>query len=92
MRPHRGVTEDEAHVSLSTGIMSVGIAFHDDAPVTEWFLYANPAIWSGRGLAQGQGQVFSEDGRLMASYTVQAMIRGFAKTPDAMGLDATNAM
>jgi acyl-CoA thioesterase-2 len=92
MRPHRGVTEDEAHVSLSTGIMSVGIAFHDDAPVTEWFLYANPAIWSGRGLAQGQGQVFSEDGRLMASYTVQAMIRGFAKTPDDMGLDATNAM
>jgi acyl-CoA thioesterase-2 len=92
MRPHRGMTEDEAHVSLSTGIMSVGIAFHDDAPVTEWFLYANPAIWSGRGLAQGQGQVFSEDGRLMASYTVQAMIRGFAKPPDAMGLDATNAM
>jgi acyl-CoA thioesterase II len=92
MRPHRGVTEDEAHVTLSTGIMSVGIAFHDDAPVTEWFLYANPAIWSGRGLAQGQGQVFSEDGRLMASYTVQAMIRGFTQPPDAMGLDATNAM
>ena len=92
MRPHRGVTEDEAHVTLSTGIMSVGIAFHADAPVTEWFLYANPAIWSGRGLAQGQGQVFSQDGRLMASYTVQAMIRGFAKPPEAMGLDATNAM
>jgi uncharacterized protein (DUF427 family)/acyl-CoA thioesterase len=92
MRPHRGITEDEAHVTLSTGIMSVGIAFHDDAPVTEWFLYANPAIWSGRGLAQGQGQVFSQDGRLMASYTVQAMIRGFAKPPEAMGLDATNAM
>ncbi len=92
MRPHRGVTEDEAHVTLSTGIMSVGIAFHDDAPVTEWFLYANPAIWSGRGLAQGQGQVFSQDGRLMASYTVQAMIRGFAQPPEAMGLDATNAM
>ncbi|HEY6623555.1 MAG TPA: DUF427 domain-containing protein [Acidimicrobiales bacterium] len=92
MRPHRGVTEEEAHVTLSTGIMSVGIAFHADAPVTEWFLYANPAIWSGRGLAQGQGQVFSQDGRLMASYTVQAMIRGFARPPEAMGLDATKAM
>jgi acyl-CoA thioesterase-2 len=92
MRPHHGFGEADAHVTMSTGIMSVGIAFHDDAPVTEWFLYANPAIWSGRGLAQGQGQVFSEDGRLMASYTVQAMIRGFAKPPDAMGLDATNAM
>jgi uncharacterized protein (DUF427 family)/acyl-CoA thioesterase len=92
MRPHRGITENDAHVTLSTGIMSVGIAFHDDAPVTEWFLYANPAIWSGRGLAQGQGQVFSQDGRLMASYTVQAMIRGFTKPPDAMGKDASNAM
>jgi acyl-CoA thioesterase len=92
MRPHHGFGEAEAHVTLSTGIMSVGIAFHDAAPVTKWFLYANPAIWSGRGLAQGQGQVFSEDGRLMASYTVQAMIRAFTKTPDAMGRDASNAM
>lgn len=92
MRPHHGYGEADAHVTMSTGIMSVGIAFHDDAPVTEWFLYANPAIWSGRGLAQGQGQVFSQDGRLMASYTVQAMIRHFTKEPDAMGKDASNAM
>ncbi|HXA34291.1 MAG TPA: DUF427 domain-containing protein [Acidimicrobiales bacterium] len=92
MRPHHGFGEADAHVTMSTGIMSVGIAFHDDAPVTEWFLYANPAIWSGRGLAQGQGQVFSEDGRLMASYSVQAMIRRFTKAPDDMGKDASNAM
>ncbi|HEX3566605.1 MAG TPA: DUF427 domain-containing protein [Acidimicrobiales bacterium] len=92
MRPHHGFGEADAHVTMSTGIMSVGIAFHDDAPVTEWFLYANPAIWSGHGLAQGQGQVFSQDGRLMASYTVQAMIRRFTKAPDAMGKDASNAM
>jgi acyl-CoA thioesterase len=72
--------------------MSVSIAFHDDAPLTEWFLYANPAIWSGRGLAQGDGTVFSQDGRLLASYTVQAMIRGFGKPPEAMGMDSTNAM
>ncbi|HEY1466051.1 MAG TPA: DUF427 domain-containing protein [Acidimicrobiales bacterium] len=92
MRPHHGFGEADAHVTMSTGIMSVGIAFHDDAPVTEWFLYANPAIWSGRGLAQGQGQVFSEDGRLLASYSVQAMIRRFTKAPDDMGKDASNAM
>jgi uncharacterized protein (DUF427 family)/acyl-CoA thioesterase len=92
MRPHHGFGEADAHVTMSTGIMSVGIAFHDDAPVTEWFLYANPAIWSGHGLAQGQGQVFSEDGRLMASYSVQAMIRRFTTAPDDMGKDASNAM
>jgi uncharacterized protein (DUF427 family)/acyl-CoA thioesterase len=92
MRPHPGFGEADAHVTLSTGIMAVGIAFHDDAPVTEWFLYENPAIWAGRGLAQGQGRIWTGGGRLIASYTVQAMIRQFARDPAALGLDATNAM
>ena len=92
MRPHHGFGEAQAHVSLSTGIMSVAIAFHDDVPVTDWLLYANPAIWSGRGLAQGEGRVYSRDGRLAASYTVQAMVRDFTRPPEAMGMDATNAM
>ena len=92
MRPHRGFGEADAHATLSTGIVSVAIAFHDDAPLDEWLLYANRAVWSGRGLAQGQGMIFSHDGRLVASYSIQAMIRGFARSPDAMGKDVTNAM
>lgn len=92
MRPHPGFGEAQAHVTLSTGIMSTAIAFHDEFDVTDWLLYANPAIYSGRGLAQGEGRVFSQDGRLVASYSVQAMIRSFSKTPEQMGLDATNAM
>jgi uncharacterized protein (DUF427 family)/acyl-CoA thioesterase len=92
MRPHPGVGEAQAHVTLSTGIMSIAIAFHDDADVTDWLLYANRAIYAGRGQAQGEGRVFTRDGRLVASYTVQAMIRPFAKDPSAMGLDATTAM
>ena len=92
LRPHPGISELAAHVTLSTGIMSIAIAFHDDAPVTEWFLYSNPAIWSGRGLAQGEGRIYTQDGRLLASYSVQAMIRGFTKAPEAMGMDWSNAM
>ena len=92
MRPHKGFGEADAHVTLSTGIMSVSIAFHDDAPVDEWFLYDNPAIWSGRGLAQGDGRIWTAEGTLIASYSVQAMIRGFTRPPEAMGMDATNAM
>jgi acyl-CoA thioesterase len=92
MRPHPGVGQAKAHVTLSTGIMAVTIAFHDDAPVDQWLLYANSAVWSGRGLAQGDGSVFTEGGDLIASYTVQAMIRGFARTPDALGMDSTNVM
>jgi uncharacterized protein (DUF427 family)/acyl-CoA thioesterase len=92
MLPHPGISEAQAHVSLSTGIVSVSIAFHDDAPIDDWLLYTNPAIWSGRGLAQGDGRVFTRDGRLVASYSVQAMVRGFKKTPEAMGMDSTNVM
>jgi acyl-CoA thioesterase II len=92
MLPHPGFGEDDAHVTLSTGPMSIAIAFHDDVDVTEWLLYANPATYAGRGLAQGEGHVFTQDGRLVASYTVQAMIRGFLRDPSSMGLDATNAM
>jgi acyl-CoA thioesterase-2 len=92
LRPHAGFGEADAHVTLSTGIISVAIAFHDDAAIDEWLLYDNPAIWSGRGLAQGDGKVFTQSGRLVASYSVQAMIRGFVKPPEAMGMNSTNVM
>jgi uncharacterized protein (DUF427 family)/acyl-CoA thioesterase len=92
MRPHEGVSEAQAHVTLSTGILATTIAFHDEFDVSEWLLYANPAIYAGRGLAQGEGRVFTRDGRLVASYTVQAMIRAFRTPPDALGKDYTDAM
>jgi acyl-CoA thioesterase-2 len=92
MRPHEGVSEAQAHVTLSTGILATTIAFHDEVDVTEWLLYANPAIYAGRGLAQGEGRVFTQAGRLVASYTVQAMIREFRTPPEAMGEDYKDAM
>ena len=92
MRPHAGFGEDQAHVTLSTGIMAATIAFHDDVDVTQWLLYSNPAVYSGRGLVQGEGHVFTEDGRVVATYTVQAMVRGFDREPGELGLDSTNAM
>jgi uncharacterized protein (DUF427 family)/acyl-CoA thioesterase len=92
MRPHAGVSEAQAHVTLSTGILAVTIAFHDEADVTEWLLYANPAIWAGRGLVQGEGHVFAQDGRLLASYAVQGMVRSFTTPPGALGKDASDAL
>lgn len=92
MRPHKGFGEADAHVSLSTGVMSISIAFHEDVDVTQWLLYANPATYAGRGLAQGEGRIFTEDGRPVASYSVQSMIRRFTETPPTMGKDRTTAM
>jgi acyl-CoA thioesterase len=92
LRPHHGFGEADAHITLSTGILSVSIAFHDDAPLDQWVLYANRATWSGRGLCQGDGKIYSQDGRLLASYSVQAMIRKFDRAPGALGKDSSTAM
>ena len=92
MRPHEGVSEAQAHVTLSTGILATTLAFHDEVDVSEWLLYVNPALYAGRGLAQGEGRVFTRAGRLVASYTVQAMIREFSAPPGSLGKDYTDAM
>jgi uncharacterized protein (DUF427 family)/acyl-CoA thioesterase len=85
MLPHPGFGEAQAHVSLSTGPMAVALAFHDDAPLDDWFLYSTSAIWSGQGLAQGEGRVFTRAGGLIASYTLQAMVRALIASAEGKG-------
>jgi acyl-CoA thioesterase len=85
MRPHEGITELDAHETVSTGPLTASIAFHDDIDITQWMLYANPAVYAGRGSVQGEGRVFSIDGRLLATYSVQAMVRPFAAPPQSLG-------
>lgn len=92
MLPHRGFGEAHAHRTLSTGIMKATIAFHDEVDIADWLLYSNQAFWSGRGLVQGDGRVFTRDGRLAASYAIQAMVREFVREPAAMGHDSRTAM
>lgn len=75
MLPHRGVGEAQAHVTLSTAPVAIALSFHDDAPLDEWLLYSTDATWAGRGLVQGQGTVFTQAGTLVASYSLQAIVR-----------------
>lgn len=77
LRPHPGFGESMAHSDISTGITMITITFHDDADVTQWLLYSTRVVYAGRGHAQSEGWVHSADGRLMASYSVHAMVRGF---------------
>jgi acyl-CoA thioesterase len=92
MLPHAGFGEALAHRTLSTGIMKATVAFHEDVDVTDWLLYANRAFWAGRGLVQGDGHVFTQNGRLAASYVIQAMVREFERDPASMGHDSRTAM
>jgi len=92
MLPHEGVKEGDAHVTMSTGIMSIAVAYHADADVSDWVLYSNPSIYAGRGLAQGHGTVFSREGVLLASYTVTGMIRGFTRSLDGLDVASNQLM
>lgn len=92
MRPQPGFSEAQAHKTVSTAPLSVSIAFHDEVDLREWLLYANRAIYAGRGQAQGEGHVFTRDGRLVASYTVHAMIRPFSDARLARSVDSSTAM
>lgn len=85
LRPHAGFGEAMAHRSISTGITMATITFHDEADVSQWLLYATRVTYAGRGHAQSEGQVFAQDGRLLASYGVHAMLRGIPVRDNASG-------
>jgi acyl-CoA thioesterase len=92
MLPHKGFGEAMAHRTISTGVLAITIALHEDPDLTGWLLYANPSTYAGRGLVQGEGRIFTEAGRLVASYTVQAMIRAFDQDPTSYGLKSDRLM
>ncbi len=92
LRPHEGVSEGDAHRTVSMGPVSATIAFHDDVDVTEWLLTETRSIWAGRGSTQSQVRVFTADGNLVASKTVQAIVRSFNHTPERLQQDYSTVM
>jgi acyl-CoA thioesterase-2 len=75
-----------AHRTISTGVLTATIAIHQDPDLTEWLLYTNPSVFAGRGLAQGEGRIYTQAGKLVATYSVQVMVRKFDREPNAIGL------
>jgi acyl-CoA thioesterase II len=75
LRPHAGVGQREAHRTLSTAINAIAISFHDDVRMDRWVLYRHLATVVHDGMAHSECRVHDEDGALVASFTVDAMIR-----------------
>jgi len=89
MRPHAGVGQSVAHRDISTGIVGHTISFHDDVESGQWMLLANESPFAGRGRAFGRGQAFTQSGRLVASFSQEAMVRRFPTGQSAIGREAT---
>ncbi|MCG7572907.1 acyl-CoA thioesterase II [Phaeobacter sp. CNT1-3] len=49
--------------------------FHDDFRMDEWQLYAMDSPWTGGARGFNRGQIFSRDGRLVASTAQEGLVR-----------------
>ncbi len=79
MRDHGDVvTISQAHRTVSTGVIAHTIHFLDDLDATEWLLIAHDAAHAGVGRVHGTGQVFTADGRLVATFSQDSMARAAA--------------
>lgn len=82
MLPHPGFHEGQAHKTISTGVVSHSLSFHERFRADQWLLLAHESIWAGRGRSHGRCTVWTEDGRLAASYTQDNLVRAWADARD----------
>jgi acyl-CoA thioesterase-2 len=77
MRPHDGVGYALSHVSISTSVLSHTLTFHEPIDASQWHLLAHESPYAGRGRSYGRANIFAEDGRVLASFVQDNMIRDF---------------
>jgi acyl-CoA thioesterase II len=89
-RAHEGIGTSQAHHTVSTAPMGIGISFHDPVGWDGWLRYHHESTFAGAGMAYVRGQLLTEDGRLLASFTQDAMIR--ALDAGAAGMTARSRL
>jgi acyl-CoA thioesterase len=83
MRPHAGLSQEKSHIDVSTGVLSHTISFHEAFDARDWLLLDQHAPHAGNGRYFGSGNVFSTDGKLVASFTQDGIIRRLAASHGA---------
>lgn len=81
LRPHEGIGQDQAHDSLSMAINAISISFHREVRADRWMHYHHQSTFAGDGMTHAACTVHDEEGRLLASFSVDAMVRAFAERP-----------
>jgi acyl-CoA thioesterase len=76
IEPHHDVIRiSDAHRTISTGVIGHTVNFHERMDVSQWLLFAHEGTYAGRGRVHGRGLVFTEDGRLVATFSQDSMVR-----------------
>ncbi len=77
LRPHAGIGQDQAHRTLSTAINAINLSIHREIRADEWMLYHHLSTYAGDGMTHAECRVHAAGGELLASFTVEAMVRPF---------------
>jgi acyl-CoA thioesterase II len=75
MRPHAGIGQSQAHRMLSTAINAINISFHANVRADCWMRYHHHSTFAGDGMTHSECRVYDLEGDLLASFTVDAMVR-----------------
>jgi acyl-CoA thioesterase II len=78
LRPHAGVGQDQAHRGLSTAINAISLSLHRRVRADQWLLYHHLSTSASDGMTHAECRVHDTAGSLVASFAVDAMVRGFA--------------
>ena len=58
-----GIGTAQAHHTVSTAVMGIGVSFHDPVAWDGWIRYHHESTFAGAGMAYARGQVLTADGR-----------------------------
>jgi acyl-CoA thioesterase len=75
LRPHHGISQDQAHRTLSMAINSINLSLYGPVKVDDWLLYHHHSTFAGAGTTHAENRVYDLDGALVASFSVDAMVR-----------------
>jgi len=78
MRPHAGIGQADAHKTLATGVVGHTLTFHEPFTTRDWLLIAHESPHAGGGRSYGRAQVFTREGRLVASFVQDNLLRAAA--------------
>jgi acyl-CoA thioesterase-2 len=85
MLPHPGIGTASAHWTISTGIMTHTMTFHEVSHAGDWHLLEFRSPYAGHGRAYARGDAFAADGRLVASWTQDSIIRDYPEDTTSFG-------
>jgi acyl-CoA thioesterase II len=90
LRPHSAaVSIEDAHKTLSTGVIAHTIHFQERFDLSDWVLVRQSATAIGRGRVYGEGRVFDREGRLVSTFSQDSMVR---KAPQGRALDPRRSL